>query len=58
MNTALQAIDKPRRDLAAVSFEEKKEFMREYCDQHPLSLYLGGVIELFGSFPLMRDSAK
>jgi len=53
MNAAIQAADKPPRDLEAISFEEKKRCMRDYCDAHPLQVYLGGVIEMMGSLPLI-----
>jgi hypothetical protein len=53
MNVVIEATNKPKRDLEAVSFDAKKQFMRDYCDVHPLSLYLGGVVELFGSLPFM-----
>jgi hypothetical protein len=52
LNAGFEAENHPQRDLEAVSFEDKKQFMRTYCDQHPLQLYLGGVVELFGSLPI------
>ena len=56
MNAVLDATDKPKRDLEAVSFEDKKRFMREFCDSHPLQIYMGGVIELMWSLPVMRQA--
>jgi hypothetical protein len=58
MNAAVQAVGKPQRDLAGMSFEDKKRFMREYCDNHPLQLYLMGVLEMFGSLSLISESGK
>jgi len=54
MNAAADAFGNPRRDLEAMSADNKKQFMRDYCDQHPLQLYLGGVLQLGLSLPLMR----
>ena len=54
MNAAADAFGNPRRDLEAMSPDDKKQFMRDYCDQHPLQLYLGGVVQLGLSLPLMR----
>jgi hypothetical protein len=53
MNAVNEVSGNPRRDLAAISFEAKKEFMREYCDQHPLQLYMQGVAAMGLSLPLM-----
>ena len=55
-NVAAQAADRPQRDLEAMSFEDKKQFIRDYCDQHPLQPYLGGVIKLLGTLPVSRAS--
>jgi hypothetical protein len=54
MNAAADAIGNPRRDLEAISSDNKRQFMRDYCDEHPLQLYLGGVLQLGLSLPLMR----
>jgi len=56
MNAILDATDKPKRDLAAISFEDKKHFLREYCDGHPLQIYMEGVVQLMRSLPVMRQA--
>jgi len=56
MNAVLDATDKPKRDLAAISFEDKKHFLREYCDGHPLQIYLDGVVQLMRSLPVMHQA--
>jgi len=56
MNAILDATDKPKRDLAAISFEDKKHFMREYCDGHPLQIYMEGVVQLMRSLPVMHQT--
>jgi hypothetical protein len=53
MNAVADVEGGPRRDLAAWSFENKKEFIRSYCDQHPLQFYMQGVLQLGLSLPLM-----
>jgi hypothetical protein len=53
MNAVNDVTGNPRRDLEAMSFEDKKRFMRDYCDAHPLQLYMQGVLELGLSLPLM-----
>jgi hypothetical protein len=54
LNAAADANGTPRRNLEAMSFNDKKQFMRDYCDQHPLQLYLEGALQLGLSLPLMR----
>jgi hypothetical protein len=54
MNAAGDATGKPRRDLEAMSPDSKRQFMRDYCDQHPLQFYLEAVLQLGLSLPLMR----
>jgi hypothetical protein len=56
LNAAADANGTPRRNLEAMSFNDKKQFMRDYCDQHPLQLYLDGVLQLGLSLPLMRGN--
>jgi len=56
MNAILDATDKPKRDLAAISFEDKKHFLREYCDGHPLQIYMEGVVQLMRSLPVMHQA--
>lgn len=52
MNIVFETLDKPKRNLASLSLQEKKVHMREFCDQHPLKMYMDGVLEMFGSLPL------
>jgi hypothetical protein len=54
MNVILEAVSKPTRNLEAMPFEEKKSYMRSYCDSHPLRNFMDGATELFGAFPIMR----
>lgn len=54
MNAVADVTGGPRRDLAATSLDDKKQFIRDYCDQHPLQLYMGAVLQLGLSLPLMR----
>jgi len=56
MNAILDATDKPKRDLAAISFEDKKHFLRQYCDGHPLQIYMEGVVQLMRSLPVMQQA--
>jgi hypothetical protein len=56
MNAILDATDKPKRDLAAMSFEDKKHFLGEYCDGHPLQIYMEGVVKLMRSLPVMQQA--
>jgi hypothetical protein len=53
MNAAAGTTGSPRRDLEAMSPDNKRQFIRDYCDQHPLQLYLAGVLQLGLSLPLM-----
>jgi hypothetical protein len=41
----------PPLDLSAKTFEQHKEFMRDYCNAHPLARYVEGVVELIGTLP-------
>jgi hypothetical protein len=43
------------RDLSS-PVELQMSHIRIYCDAHPLALYSQAIIDLFGSFPLMRAS--
>ena len=54
MNAIIAAHGTLGRDLQAMSLDNKKQFMRDYCDQHPLQLYLEGALQLGLSLPLMR----
>jgi hypothetical protein len=44
------------QNLAAMSFEEKQQFMRRFCDQYPLKAYMDGVMELYGALPVSQPA--
>jgi hypothetical protein len=48
-NLALQAAGRPRKELP--SFAKIRGLMRAYCNDHPLSGYEAGVIELLRGLP-------
>lgn len=54
MNVMLQAVNRPTRNLEGMPFEEKKSYMRSYCDSHPLRNFIDGATELFGTLPITR----
>jgi hypothetical protein len=39
-------------NLSAWFLDQQREFLRRYCNEHPLANYYSAVIELYGSLPL------
>jgi hypothetical protein len=50
-NITLRATRQRTRLMDGMPLADQKRFIRQYCDDHPLSSYLSGVIELMGKFP-------
>ena len=48
MNTILMIQQKPPTDLNKESLEDQKDYLRNFCDAHPLAPYYAGVFALFG----------
>jgi hypothetical protein len=55
MNAVPSAYDRPTRDLQAMSFADKKQFLRDYCNEHPLELFMRAVLELALSLPVVPE---
>ena len=39
------------RNLSFWSTDEQKHFVRSYCDEHPLQLYMDAIVDLYQNFP-------
>jgi hypothetical protein len=46
------------RDMAAITLEAQKAALRNYCDQHPLTEYGKGVLDLYGKLPMKKAPAQ
>jgi hypothetical protein len=53
-DVGLQEGGKRPNDLSAISFEQQKEFLRQYCNSHPLAQYVEGVVELLRTLPYIE----
>jgi hypothetical protein len=42
----------PSKNLNSMSVDAQKRYLRNYCDQHPLSDLVKGILELYDSLPL------
>jgi hypothetical protein len=59
MNAVLKFNGQARRNLGGVTPEEKKQFVRRFCNAHPLDYYITGAKLLFLSLPVVsEDRAK
>src|SRR5262245_26480653 len=38
------------RDLSSMSIKQQQQFLRDYCDKHPLADYMAGVLDLYLQF--------
>jgi hypothetical protein len=47
-----------KRDLQAMSPADEKQFLRTYCDEHPLELFMDAALELAPSLPPMRGPGR
>jgi hypothetical protein len=45
------------RDLASISVEEQKSWMRHYCNEHPLERYYTGALNLSGKLQQLPPEA-
>jgi hypothetical protein len=54
MNVILEASNMPTRQLDAMTSEERKGYIRTYCDLHPLRYVMDGALELFGKLPVSK----
>jgi hypothetical protein len=57
-NVSAQVANQPRRDLSAMSGGEQRQFLRRYCNEHPLGNYIDGVVELWASLPLFHEKPQ
>jgi hypothetical protein len=55
MNLALGATNQKGRDLQALWSEDKKSYLRDFCNKRPLSMYMDGVLEVFQTLPPERN---
>jgi hypothetical protein len=46
------------RDLAAWSVNRQQFYLRDYCDQHPLTLFAAAVIEMFKLLPVIPPQSN
>ena len=59
LNAILKITGQARRNLDGVTPDEKKQYMRRYCNEHPLDYYIAGAKRLFLSLPVVdQDRAK
>jgi hypothetical protein len=59
LNAALRMNGQQRHDLAGMKPDEKKEYLRRFCNEHPLDTYITGAKKLFISLPVVdADRAK
>ncbi len=54
LNLVIEPKEK-RRDIDGMQPEEKKAFMRIFCDKNPLKIYAAGVIEMFHRLPFAKE---
>lgn len=55
MNVARMLEHKPYRDLNAQTVDYKKAFIRDYCNDHPLSTYWMATMYLYDSLPSLKS---
>lgn len=59
LNAILKVTGHARRNLDGVTPEEKKEYLRRFCNENPLDYYIAGAKRLFLSLPVVdQDRAK
>lgn len=58
--TNLEALHEkhPFRDLSSLPIKEQEDFLRKYCDAHPLADIMSAVSELYKQFPLVSEKVK
>jgi hypothetical protein len=54
VNVAMEAFDKPRRNLASMSFEDKKAYLRSYCENNPTKSPMDGAVEMYGKLDVIK----
>lgn len=54
INVAFEAVDKPRRNLASMSFEDKKAYLRSYCEKNPTKTPMDGAVEMYGKMDVSK----
>jgi hypothetical protein len=45
------------RDLAAMTLEAQEEDLRRYCDEHPMGVFIKGVMDLYFKLPMKKYTA-
>lgn len=59
MNAILKLNGQARRDLGGIPSDEKKQYLRRFCNEHPLDYYITGAKRLFLSLPVVdQDRTK
>jgi hypothetical protein len=51
LNSALKTIGSQRRNLDGMTSDGKKQYLRRFCNEHPLDYYITGAKRLFLSLP-------
>jgi hypothetical protein len=51
LNSALKTIGSQRRNLDGMTSDGKKQYLRRFCNEHPLDYYITGAKRLFWSLP-------
>jgi hypothetical protein len=46
------------RDMSAMTLDAEKEFVRNYCGEHPLARYFQAVMELWLKLPMKKTAMK
>jgi hypothetical protein len=59
LNAVLKLSDQARHNLDGMTPDEKKQYVRRFCNEHPLDYYITGAKKLFLSLPVLNeDRAK
>jgi hypothetical protein len=54
VNLAFEVAGKTRRNLTAMSFEDKKAYLRSYCDRNPAKTPMDGAVEMYGKMDVFK----
>jgi hypothetical protein len=54
INVRAEARSEGIYDLSAITPDQIKRYLRQYCDAHPLADYVDGVSELLKSLPIVK----
>jgi hypothetical protein len=50
--------DGTNRDLSSIPVNQQQQFLRDYCNKHPLAEYMEGVVALYLKFKLSTAQEK